>query len=134
MNVPEPERQPRLLDHVARVGAATYLVVLLVAIVAFKAIFADIVMVDPAFGIYGLVVCAYIVSRFVFSTMYRPSKDHGLRPPVAIIMPAFNEEDAIAASLTSLLQLDYPAELLEIVAVNDGSTDDTLARMTRVAD
>ena len=100
---------------------------LLVAVVAFKAIFADIVLVDPLFGIYGIVVCAYIVSRFVFSTLYRPSEDHGLRPRVAIVMPAFNEEEAIAASLTSLLELDYPAELLEIVAVNDGSTDDTLA-------
>ncbi len=134
MSVPVPERQPRLLDHVARVSAAVYLVVLLIAVVAFKAIFADIVMVDPLFGIYGIVVCVYIVSRFVFSTLYRPSKDHGLRPPVAIIMPAFNEEEAIEASLTSLLQLDYPPELLEIVAVNDGSTDETLARMTRVAD
>ena len=90
---------------------------LLVAVVGFKAIFADIVLVDPLFGVYGLVVCAYIVSRFVFSTLYRPSADHGLRPRVAIVMPAFNEEEAIAASLTSLLDLDYAPELLEIVAV-----------------
>ena len=133
MSAPEPPRQPRLIDTLARVGAAGYLAVLLVAVVAFKAIFADIVLVDPLFGAYGLIVCAYIISRFVFSAMYRPSRDHGLRPRVAIVMPAFNEEEAIAASLTSLLDLDYPEELLEIVAVNDGSTDDTLARMERVA-
>ena len=48
-------------------------------------------------------------------------------------MPAFNEQDAIAASLRSLLALDYPAGKLEIVAVNDGSTDDTLAEMRAVA-
>lgn len=134
MNTTDSAREPRLLDHLVRAGAATYLILLLFAVVAFKAIFADIVIVDPVFGAYGLVVCGYIVSRFLFSTMYRPSKDHGLCPPVAIVMPAFNEEDAIAASLTSLLDLDYPPELLEIVAVNDGSTDDTLARMNRVAD
>ena len=38
-------------------------------------------------------------------------------------MPGFNEEDAIAASLRSLLALDYPPEKLELIAVNDGSTD-----------
>jgi hyaluronan synthase len=125
-------RPPRLLDHLARAGAAAYLVGLLVCVVIFKAVFADIVLVDPVFGIYGIVVCAYIVSRFLFSTLYRPSRDHGLRPRVAIVMPAFNEEEAIEDSLRSLLELDYPQELLEIVAVNDGSTDATLERMHAV--
>ncbi len=134
MSAQEQERRPRLLDHVARVGAGAYLVLLLLAVIVFKAVFADIVLVDPLFGAYGLLVCAYIVSRFVFSTLYRPSRDHGLRPRVAIVMPAFNEQDAITASLTSLLDLDYPPDLLEIVAVNDGSTDETLIRMGRVAD
>ncbi len=127
------QSRPGLLDHLARIGAGVYLVLLLAAVVGFKAVFADIVLVDPLFGAYGLIVCAYIVSRFVFSTLYRPSADHGLRPRVAIVMPAFNEEEAIAASLTSLLDLDYDPELLEIVAVNDGSTDDTLPRMQAVA-
>jgi hyaluronan synthase len=48
-------------------------------------------------------------------------------------MPGFNEEAAIGASLRSLLALDYPAAKLEIVAVNDGSTDGTLAEMQAVA-
>lgn len=125
---------PRLADHLARAFAVTYLCALLVLVVTFKAAFAGIVRVDPLFGIYGIVVCAYIVSRFAFSVLYRPSADHGLEPRVAIVMPAFNEEAAIAESLTSLLRLDYPAGKLQIVAVNDGSTDDTLRRMRAVAD
>ena len=43
------------------------------------------------------------------------------------------EEAAIATSLRSLLELRYPAAKLEIVAVNDGSTDNTLGEMTKVA-
>lgn len=129
----ESERPPGPLDRLARAGAAAYLLALLTGVVLFKAVFFDIVFVDPLFGAYGIVVCAYIVSRFAFSTLYRPSADHGLRPRVAIVMPAFNEEHAIAQSLSSLLALDYPSELLEIVAVNDGSTDATLARMREVA-
>ena len=128
-----PARRPTVADRLARGFAAVYLVALLALVVGFKAVFADIVLVDPAFGIYGIVVCTYIVSRFAFSVLYRPSADHGLQPRVAIVMPAFNEEEAIADSLTSLLLLDYPAAKLQIVAVNDGSTDDTLARMRAVA-
>lgn len=46
-------------------------------------------------------------------------------PAVTLIVPAFNEEQTLVASLGSLLALDYPA--FEVVLVNDGSTDRTLA-------
>ncbi len=128
-----PQTPPRLTDHLARFVAVLYLCALLAVVVAFKAAFAGIVSVDPLFGVYGIVVCTYIVSRFAFSLLYRPSADHGLEPRVAIVMPAFNEEAAIAASLTSLLALGYPEDKLQIVAVNDGSTDGTLQRMRAVA-
>lgn len=47
-----------------------------------------------------------------------------LRTPVTFILPAHNEEDWIADSLKSLINLDYPE--FEIIIVNDGSTDRTL--------
>jgi hyaluronan synthase len=49
-------------------------------------------------------------------------------------MPCFNEQQAIAASLRSLLALRYPPEKLELIAVNDGSTDGTLTEIERVAE
>ena len=42
-------------------------------------------------------------------------------PPITIIIPAFNEEKTIAASVLSILQLNYSA--FEVIVVNDGSTD-----------
>ncbi len=48
-------------------------------------------------------------------------------PFVSIIVPAFNEGEVIQGSLASLLQLRYP--YYEIIAVDDGSTDDTYAKM-----
>jgi glycosyltransferase involved in cell wall biosynthesis len=42
---------------------------------------------------------------------------------VSAVMPVLNGEEFIEASLTSLLEQDYPA--LEIVVCNDGSTDRT---------
>jgi poly-beta-1,6-N-acetyl-D-glucosamine synthase len=48
-------------------------------------------------------------------------------PFVSIIVPAFNEAEVIESSLASLLELRYP--YFEIIAVDDGSTDDTYERM-----
>lgn len=48
-------------------------------------------------------------------------------PSVAIIVPCFNEEKTVASTIQSLLALDYPADKLEVIVVDDGSKDDTLA-------
>ena len=48
--------------------------------------------------------------------------------PVSVIVPAFNEGKGIVESIRSLLSLRYP--VFEVIVVNDGSTDDTLARLT----
>jgi cellulose synthase/poly-beta-1,6-N-acetylglucosamine synthase-like glycosyltransferase len=48
-------------------------------------------------------------------------------PRVSIVVPAFNEELTIVDSLTSLLAVDYQS--FEVVVVNDGSSDATLARL-----
>ena len=58
---------------------------------------------------------------------YRDIRESGLAPPISIIVPAHNEGKNIAVSVRSLLELRYPR--LEVVVVNDGSTDDTLERL-----
>jgi|AntAceMinimDraft_13_1070369.scaffolds.fasta_scaffold05306_3 cellulose synthase/poly-beta-1,6-N-acetylglucosamine synthase-like glycosyltransferase len=42
-----------------------------------------------------------------------------------IIVPCFNEETTVSRTLDSLLQLDYPTDKLQIMVVDDGSTDAT---------
>ena len=55
----------------------------------------------------------------------RPWQAAGLLPPpVTVIVPAYNEEAGIAATVGSLLDNDYPAPV-EILVVDDGSTDRT---------
>jgi cellulose synthase/poly-beta-1,6-N-acetylglucosamine synthase-like glycosyltransferase len=49
--------------------------------------------------------------------------------PLSIIVPAFNEEETIITTVKSLLLLKYPE--YEVVVVNDGSTDATLAKLVR---
>jgi hyaluronan synthase len=113
--------------------AVVYLVGLIVAVMAYKAEFIGLMFSNVYFGVYSLCVTTYILSRFLFSLFYRSKPDAGIEPAIAIVMPGFNEQDAIAASLRSLLALEYPREKLELIAVNDGSTDGTLAEMERVA-
>jgi cellulose synthase/poly-beta-1,6-N-acetylglucosamine synthase-like glycosyltransferase len=55
-----------------------------------------------------------------------------LTPPVSVLLPAFNEQTGIVESVHSLLSLRYPEH--EVVVVNDGSTDDTLAELQRAFD
>jgi cellulose synthase/poly-beta-1,6-N-acetylglucosamine synthase-like glycosyltransferase len=50
-------------------------------------------------------------------------------PLVSIVAPAYNEALTIVESLRALLALDYQPR--ELVVVNDGSTDDTLALLQR---
>ncbi|HWH16490.1 MAG TPA: glycosyltransferase [Candidatus Paceibacterota bacterium] len=52
-------------------------------------------------------------------------------PKIAIIVPCWNEEDTIDGTVKSLLALDYPKDKLQIILVNDGSTDNTKEVMDR---
>jgi cellulose synthase/poly-beta-1,6-N-acetylglucosamine synthase-like glycosyltransferase len=52
-----------------------------------------------------------------------------LQMPVSMIVPAYNEEATIASSVRALLQLRY--QHFEVIVVNDGSKDDTLAVLQR---
>jgi len=124
---------PRFADRAMRALAAAYLAALLALALAYHGLWFGDGGNDVAFMAYGVVVVTYITSRFLLSLPYRPPRDAGIEPHVAIVMPAFNEEGVIAHSLRSLLALDYPPEKLELVAVNDGSTDQTLQRMAEVA-
>jgi cellulose synthase/poly-beta-1,6-N-acetylglucosamine synthase-like glycosyltransferase len=48
-------------------------------------------------------------------------------PPITLIVPAHNEERSIVDSVGALLRLDYPS--LEVIVVNDGSSDATLEKL-----
>ena len=56
-------------------------------------------------------------------------KQSPLAPPVTILAPAHNEEKSICMAVRNLLDLDYPE--LEVIVINDGSTDRTLEVVQR---
>ena len=50
-------------------------------------------------------------------------------PPISLVVPAHNEAGSIVDSVAALLDLEYPN--LEVIVVNDGSTDATLERLAQ---
>jgi hyaluronan synthase len=76
-------------------------------------------------AVYTTTVGLFVVSRFVLAAFYRSPADMGIEPTVAIIIPAFNEGVSVLRTINACIDQDYPDEKLQIVCVNDGSTDDT---------
>lgn len=54
-------------------------------------------------------------------------------PTVSIVMAVRNGERDVGSKLENLLDLDYPADKLQIIVVSDGSTDGTVAAVRRFA-
>jgi cellulose synthase/poly-beta-1,6-N-acetylglucosamine synthase-like glycosyltransferase len=46
-------------------------------------------------------------------------------PGVSVVVPAYNEERSVGATLERILALDYPSDRLQVVVVSDASTDRT---------
>lgn len=92
-------------------------------------IFAAYVLLGP---VAALLVALGLVSARLKMTKLSASRAvlTDPAPTVAVLVPARNEGPGIAACLRSILALDYPG--LKLVAVDDRSTDDTLARMREV--
>lgn len=76
--------------------------------------------------LYSLIAATFLLSRYVFGLFYRnvPINPH-YEPGVTIIIPAFNEEQWIHRTITTCVDQDYPIDKLEIIVVDDCSTDET---------
>ena len=73
------------------------------------------------------------------SVLRRPRATPSLRagrewPRISVMVPVYNEERVIAATLERILASDYPADRRQILVVSDASTDQTHAIVSGFAD
>jgi hyaluronan synthase len=72
----------------------------------------------------GLVL---LLMRTVLWLLYRPfpAVRHNRAPSLTVLIPAYNEGAMVEETIASVVAADYPHERLQIIALDDGSTDDT---------
>src|SRR3989338_7155257 len=68
----------------------------------------------------------FVFSVFILSFFRKHTAHESYTPNVSIIVPAYNEQANIGKCLGSIAQLDYPKEKVEVIVVDDGSTDNTV--------
>ena len=77
--------------------------------------------------LYSIITATFLLSRYFFSIFYRPVEvDENFTPSVSIIIPCFNEETWIRKTIHSCINQDYPLDKLEVIIVDDKSTDNSL--------
>ncbi|MCY3682672.1 MAG: glycosyltransferase [Gemmatimonadetes bacterium] len=90
-------------------------------------------MNDLAIYLTTSLCAAYIslIAIFLFGLSRRSRRVNGRCLSVSVVVPARNEAANIDACLRALAAQTYPANHLEIIVVDDRSTDDTAARIDK---
>jgi biofilm PGA synthesis N-glycosyltransferase PgaC len=72
------------------------------------------------------VIAGYpLLLKILASGWRKPIRKSAYLPSVAVVIPVRNGAQYIHRKLDSILQLDYPKELLEVLVISDGSIDET---------
>lgn len=81
------------------------------------------------------IVYPYVVYPLLLASInrLRGAADHrgaaGHQPSITLLMPVHNEAARVGEKIRNLLQLDYPRDLLQVVAIADGCSDDSVQRL-----
>ncbi len=85
--------------------------------------------------LYSLIAAAFLITRYFFGALYRDVPiNPDYTPGVSIIIPCFNEADWIQRTVISCMNQDYPLDKLEVIVVDDRSTDASAARIQSVVE
>ena len=92
----------------------------------------DLFFLSSVVIIWGMIIYQLVLTLAGYNYRRRIAHDHAQLlaghhepEPISIMVPARNEEMVIDKTMDTILSLDYPAEQLELVIINDGSTDRT---------
>jgi cellulose synthase/poly-beta-1,6-N-acetylglucosamine synthase-like glycosyltransferase len=102
-------------------------------------IFIDIFFILTVLLIWFMLVYQFLLAfaGYLYSRESAREKDKLNRHPVelpglSVLIPAHNEEMVIERTLKSIFASDYPKDRLEVLVLNDASTDQTAAILNRL--
>ena len=76
--------------------------------------------------LYSIIAATFLLSRYIFGIFYKNVPiNPNYEPGVSIIIPVFNEEEWIHRTISSCINQYYPVDKLEVIVVDDCSTDET---------
>jgi hyaluronan synthase len=124
-------------DSVYRIGLAFLGIVIFCLVILSKSRTASDFFRDPIVLAYTILVTSFELSRVIGAMLY-DSKAHSkaidheddlitgeFEPTVTFVIPCKNEEKSIAKTIIKSFDADYPKEKIEVIVINDGSTDNT---------
>ncbi|MGG4093021.1 glycosyltransferase [Paenibacillus lautus] len=80
--------------------------------------------------LYSLIAALFLLTRYLFGALYRDVPiNPDYTPGVSIIIPCFNEADWIKRTILSCINQDYPVDKLEVIVVDDRSTDQSVQQI-----
>lgn len=80
--------------------------------------------------LYSIIAAVFLLTRYLFAAFYRPVEiDPKFTPGVTIIIPCFNEETWIRRTILSCINQDYPIDKLEVIVIDDHSTDNSVEKI-----
>lgn len=86
--------------------------------------------------IFGIAILPGFMNAFLVVGLLldrRPSRSAiATYPGITVLVAAYNEQDSILSTLESLSKQDYPAPM-QVLVINDGSTDATMERLHSVS-
>ncbi|PIC98674.1 hyaluronan synthase [Sporosarcina sp. P29] len=84
---------------------------------------------------YSLIAATFLLTRYIFGAFYRNVPiNSNYRPGVSIIIPVFNEEEWIHKTIFGCLNQNYPIDQLEVIVVDDQSTDLTVENIWKAVE
>jgi cellulose synthase/poly-beta-1,6-N-acetylglucosamine synthase-like glycosyltransferase len=99
----------------------------------------SLVAIEYLFAVLVLIV---FTNRYIFGSLLRIgdgrtepdyNQDPAVWPTVAIVVPVYNEGSHVLKTAASFEALDYPRDRLQVVFIDDRSTDDTFEHLTTIA-
>jgi hyaluronan synthase len=86
----------------------------------------DYVLQPLIITLYSIAILTFVMSRFIIAARYKQPENNDYSPSLSILVPCMNEEEVIRQTVERVFAAGYPNDKLEVICVNDGSSDNTL--------